>query len=398
MPRATSHCGPIRLNAASPSYCADRGAGLACAPAAHADSSVIPDTPDLPWANPTHESPLESSRRGSPPRSRSARCGSIATVRQSGRRAGRRPPGDTSSRPAGTRAASPDGQLDPGAALTDSCELLWRFAKASSKPTKCQASRTVTTTRTVKVRYRTTVPVKVTRRVKVRGAWVTKRVTVKKVVWKTRTEERTESTTTEIDPVPCYRPSVGPDVVVGSPDPAYAGYVYAIQALVHETFHLVDFTAGKPAITTTPYSSHGPSASACRTSLERRSDSGPPRTMRARWRSTTPRGPTRDGSRPRPTTGRPSAGSAGRSTSIRRHRTGRRARTGRSPIRLCGGGEPGRTGYTASLAGVAQLVEHQLPAEGGVEPPPPAVESPAAPAFVGVLALAFTTPQRLARF
>ena len=225
---------------------------LACAPAAHADSSVIPDTPDLPWANPTHESPLEllASRIASEIAQRPVR---VYCNGQTEWAAGRAPSAWGYVLPPrwypGLQAwtdSSTQAQLSP-----TPCELLWRFAKASSKPTKCQASRTVTTTRTVKVRYRTTVPVKVTRRVKVRGVWVTKRVTVKKVVWKTRTEERTESTATEIDPVPCYRPSVSPDVVVGSPDPAYAGYVHAIQALVHETFHLVDFTAGKPAITTT---------------------------------------------------------------------------------------------------------------------------------------------------
>ena len=129
------------------------------------------------------------------------------------------------------------------------CRALWRFAKASSKPTRCQASRTVTTTRKVTVRYRATVPVKLTRRVKVRGVWVKRRVTVKKVVWKTRTDNRTESTTTELDPVPCYRPSVGSDVVVQSRDPEYVSYVLAVQALAHESFHLVDLTAGKPAIT-----------------------------------------------------------------------------------------------------------------------------------------------------
>ena len=131
------------------------------------------------------------------------------------------------------------------------CEHLWRFAKASSKPTRCPASRTVTTTRKVTVRYRATVTVKVTRRVRVGGVWVKKRVTVRKVVWKTRTEDRTESTTIELDRVPCYRPSVGADVVVRSGDPAYRSYVYAIQALAHEAFHLADLTAGKPVIIAT---------------------------------------------------------------------------------------------------------------------------------------------------
>ena len=229
---------------------------LACAPAAYADSSVVPDTPDLPWANPTHESPLE-----------------LVASRIASEIAGRpvRAYCNTPSEWAALRALPDAWGTVPWPRFwtptlvtwTDSstrvhlaqiaCEHLWGFAKASTKPTKCPASRTVTSTRKVTVRYRARVPVKVTRKVKVNGVWVTKRVTVRKLVWKTRTEERTESTTTEIDPVPCYMPAVGPGVVVRSGDPAYRYYVYAVHSLAHEIFHVVDLTAGKPAIIAPAY-------------------------------------------------------------------------------------------------------------------------------------------------
>jgi hypothetical protein len=223
---------------------------LACAPAAYADTSVIPDTPDLPWTHPTHESPLEvlASRIASEITQRPVR---VYCDSQTDWDAGPVPsawgyvvpPRFWSPALTTWTVSSTQARLAPVA-----CEHLWRFAKASSKPTKCPASRTVTTTRKVTVRYRATVPVKVTRRVKVNGVWVKKRVTVKKIVWKTRLETRTETTTTEVDPVPCYKPSIGPDVVVRSGDPAYRSYVYAIQTLAHEAFHLADITAGKPAI------------------------------------------------------------------------------------------------------------------------------------------------------
>jgi hypothetical protein len=223
---------------------------LVCAPAAFADAPVIPDTPDLPWTHPTHESPLEllASTIASEIAQRPVRvyCNS-----QTEWDAGKQPSAwGYVVWPRFNPALTTWGDSSIRAHLAPIvCEHLWRFAKATSKPTRCPASRTVTMTRKVTVRYRATVSVKVTRRVKVGGVWVKKRVTVRRVVWKTRTENRTESTTTELDRVPCYRPSVGPDIVVRSGDPAYRSYVFAIQALAHEAFHLVDLTAGKPVIT-----------------------------------------------------------------------------------------------------------------------------------------------------
>lgn len=229
---------------------------FACAPAAYADSSVIPDTPDLPWAHPTHESPLElvASRIASEIAGRPVRayCNTPAewVALRALPEAWGVAPVPRSWTPTLTTWSESATRLH---IAQIACDYLWRFAKASSKPTKCPASRTVTTTRNVTVRYRATVPVKVTRRVKVNGVWVTKRVTVRKVVWRTRTEERPQTTTSEIDPVPCYRPSVGPDVVVRSGDPAYRYFVYAVHTIAHETFHLVDFTVGKPVILTPAY-------------------------------------------------------------------------------------------------------------------------------------------------
>jgi len=225
-------------------------AALACASSAYADTSVIPDTPDLPWTNPSHESPLEllASRIASEIAQRPVR---VYCDSQTEWDAGKQQLSAWGYVPWPRWSPSLVNWVDSSTQVhlaPIACEHLWRYAKATTKPTKCSASRTVTTTRKVTVRYRATVPVTVTRRVKVGGIWVKKRVTVKKVVWKTRTDVRTQTSTTELDPVPCYRPAVGQDVLVRSGDPAYRDYIGAVQALAHEAFHLVDLTAGKPAI------------------------------------------------------------------------------------------------------------------------------------------------------
>lgn len=226
-----------------------------CGSVARADTGVIPDTPDLPWAHPTHESPLEllASRIASEIAQREVRvyCNGQNDWDVLAREAnfdGARIWGYVASPrlwyPAlGTFAeSSTHTQL-----ATKACERLWQFAKATTKPTKCKASRLVTETRQVSVRYRTTVAAKVRKRVKVNGRWVTRVVTVKQLVWKTRVENRTESYTEPLGLVPCYSPAAA-GVTIASPAEgrqAYSDYVAAITTLAHESIHLYDFTSGR---------------------------------------------------------------------------------------------------------------------------------------------------------
>lgn len=228
-------------------------AALLCVPMARADSAVIPDTPDLPWTHPAHESPLEllasriaSGIAGRPVRVYCNGQGDWDALRQPAHRWGYVPPPTRWFPALGTYAdSSTHTHLAPVA-----CEHLWRFAKASSKPTKCQASRTETVVRRYWVSYRTKVTRRVVRRVKVNGVYVTRRVPMKVTITRTRPENREETTTVSAAPVPCYKPDVPAGVTWRAPDASYRLYVIAIHVLAHESFHLADFTAGKPVVTT----------------------------------------------------------------------------------------------------------------------------------------------------
>ncbi len=224
---------------------------------AHADSAVIPDTDSLPWTDPTHQSPLEvltsqvaSSLAGRPVR---VYCNGQNDW-------------DTLARNAGF-----DGTLWWGYVAqprywyptlgtyaedsthtqlaTKACERLWQFAKATTKPTRCAASLTVTETRRVKVRYRATAPAR-RRRVRVKGHWVTRIVTKKHAVWKTRVATRTTTRQEQLGPLPCYSETES-DVTLSEFPGGTRGYrelVFAIQTLAHESGHLLGFTSGKPVI------------------------------------------------------------------------------------------------------------------------------------------------------
>jgi hypothetical protein len=237
-------------------------AAATLASTASADTGVIPDTRDLPWSDPNHETPLEelasqvaSSIAGRPVR---VHCNGPtdwdALAREEGF-AGEEwwgyvdAPGFWDPAFGTWTESSTRAQLGPIA-----CERLWRFAKTTTKPTKCAASRTLLETKQVTVRYRATVRVSVRTRVRLKGKWVVRRVPAKRRVWRTRSESRGVTRTIRLEARPCTGPRE-PDVTVAPPAEgwtAYAEYVFALQTLAHESIHLFDFTSGR----TVPASTH----------------------------------------------------------------------------------------------------------------------------------------------
>lgn len=241
-----------------------RGAPLVCvllaacvavgaARSARADTSVIPDTPDLPWTDPNHQSAFEvlASRIASQIAGREARvyCNGqndwdILRAKYSFTEWwwGYVP------RPShywiATRTwveTSPAMQLAP-----IGCEKLWNFAKAAEKPTKCEASKTTTTSQTVTVRYKKRIATNVVRRAKVDGVFVKRRVNVYRMVWRTRQEQRASTTTVPLGRVPCYAPAASGTTVAAPPggDAEYSAYAFSLALLAHESIHLRDSKAG----------------------------------------------------------------------------------------------------------------------------------------------------------
>jgi hypothetical protein len=140
-------------------------------------------------------------------------------------------------------SSSPGMELSPVA-----CEHLWRYAKATGKPTKCVATKTRTATTTMTVRRREHIDLPLTKRVRVDGRLVTRTLVVRKWVWRSWKETRTATRTVRVGRVPCYRPAVAGGVRVASPAAGareYFSYVFAIETLAHESIHLLDLTAGK---------------------------------------------------------------------------------------------------------------------------------------------------------
>lgn len=223
---------------------------------ASADSQVIPDSPELPWTDPRHETPFErvasgiaTTIAGRPVR---AQCNGqrdwVDLVSSFGSDAPSvwgfvEMPAVWSPESGVWLESSTHIQLGPNA-----CEHLWRYAKAATKPTKCAAWRTVREAKRVTVRYRATVRMHVRRRVKVRGRWVVRRVAVVRPVWKSRAETRRVTRTVPLEPRPCTE-SREPNVTLAPPAggwTAYERYAFAMQTLAHESAHLYDFTAGRP--------------------------------------------------------------------------------------------------------------------------------------------------------
>jgi hypothetical protein len=230
--------------------------GAAGSSLALADGPVLPDSPDLPWADPNHQSPTEvlASQVASGLAGRSVRvyCNGQTDWNTLAASVGfdgtyiwgyvLRPRYWYPS--LGTWAESaPDTKLAPIA-----CDHLWRYGKAARKPTMCDASRAQSTSRQVTVRYRATVKSKVRKRVKVNGVYKWKTVTVVKKVWKTRVETRTDTTTVPIDPIPCYATLTDTSITRADPTDgkqSYHDYVLALQTISHESIHLYDDTEGR---------------------------------------------------------------------------------------------------------------------------------------------------------
>ena len=226
---------------------------LVLATDARADTGVIPDTPDLPWADPNHRSPLEvvSSQIASQIAGREVRvyCNGqndweILRAQESisenvwGYVLG--PYYYVVSRT--WVSSAPDTQLAPIA-----CQYLWNFAKATAKPTTCDASSTTMTSQSVTVRYKQQAAVTIVRRVKVNGVYLKRRVTVYRDVWRTRQEQRTATATVQLGRVPCYAaaaPGTTVSAAVGG-EIEFRNFVFALATLAHESIHLFDLTAGR---------------------------------------------------------------------------------------------------------------------------------------------------------
>ena len=171
----------------------------ATAPLASADRAVIPDTPNLPWSDPGHQTAFELLASGVASRI----VGRDVYVHCHGR-------GDWSSLTAAVMSPEiewgfvpsvPDvGGLfvssSPGMELSPvACEHLWRYAKAVRKPTTCVASKTRTATTTVTVRRREHIDLPVAKRVRVDGRLVTRTQVVRKWVWRSWKETRAATRT-----------------------------------------------------------------------------------------------------------------------------------------------------------------------------------------------------------
>jgi hypothetical protein len=183
---------------------------------ASADTRVIPDTPNLPWSDQRHETPLEhiasgiaTTIAGRPVR---VQCNGlndwVGLVSEFGVDARSvwgfaDMPGPWSPESGTWLESSTHVHLGPLA-----CGHLWRYAKAASKPTKCSAWR----------------------------------------IWKSRSASRRVTRSVAVEPRPCAgRRERG--LTIARPAggwTAYGLYASAMQALAHESVHLYDFTAGRP--------------------------------------------------------------------------------------------------------------------------------------------------------
>jgi hypothetical protein len=196
-------------------------AAAVASPTAFADSAPIPDSPDLPWTDPQHQSPLELLAS----RIASTISGRTVTVRCEG---------DTDWRALVARQAG-----DPGAelgfvgiaydsqgrltSLATAAELagqsiclpLETFAAATTKPTKCRSAAF------------TTVTVKVATKVRVRRKLVTRLVS-----------KRVVKLGPYGAPAPCYPPAGRVQQVGTTFWQDYDAYATAILTLAHESIHL----------------------------------------------------------------------------------------------------------------------------------------------------------------
>lgn len=208
--------------------------------AAHADSSVLPSPgAGLPWADPAHQSALES-------------FASSVAAHIAGRPVAVQCNGDNDwSIFAGQWGFDPAVELGfvPFYYSTSSraivaggdrmflgptvCLDLQLFGTAASKPTKCQGSVMRTTSTDVVERYAVVVKKKVKGRL------------TRRVVWLTRKVPRTTTTASAGPLAPCYaggnRATAPQDDSYWS---AYARYARALWTLAHESIHQQQFAPG----------------------------------------------------------------------------------------------------------------------------------------------------------
>jgi hypothetical protein len=212
--------------------------GTVASPAA-ADTGVIPQSDALPWTDPAHQSPLEQlmNRIASNIAQRPVR------IYCDGENDWARLAADNGfdasaynswviyrySESSRTFSESSDvAHIRP-----EMCRLLWRYAMATEKPTKCatvieQTKKVVTTIKVAK---------KVRTRVKVRGKWkvVTKTVRVPKKVTKQVTQE------VPGPPEPCY---TGIFIDPAAP-PEYPDIAFALMELGRDAVYLLEFQVGR---------------------------------------------------------------------------------------------------------------------------------------------------------
>jgi hypothetical protein len=210
-----------------------------------ADSVTVPPDAGLPWTDPAHRGPLEV-------------LASQIASRIAGRPVTVQCLGDTDWAALGmttelgfvpfryyasSRLIAEDASVAYLAPRT--CWYLQELAKAALKPTKCQPPTTVGETvyesqyRLVKAR------VQVTRRVRAKGKWVTKKVWVTRPVWKQVRVPKTVTREVPGEPTPCY---LG-DRLFATPMPQsywdeYQNYAQAVLTLAHESVHLALTRAG----------------------------------------------------------------------------------------------------------------------------------------------------------
>jgi hypothetical protein len=210
-------------------------------PAARADNGVIPQSDSLPWTDPNHSSDLEQlmTRISSTIANRQVRdyCnGETDWNALAGK-------GDFDPTSISGYVASPQHYWVFSRTFADSsayaqfspraCWYLWKFAMATTKPTKCATTITTPVTKTVT----TTKRVKVCKRVKVKGHWK------KRCHWETRKlkSHYVDEVESPGPPAPCY----GTDGV--TPEGGwseYDAYAFAILTLAHESIHLFDLAEG----------------------------------------------------------------------------------------------------------------------------------------------------------
>lgn len=199
---------------------------LAAAPAAMADTVVLPNDGALPWTDPAHHSPLEQLASGVATRIAdrpvTVQCDGETEWNTFAAQHGIDPAvelGYVPFRYTASRTISSGG--DVAFLAPTVCSNLQQFGLAPLKPTKCE--QPVSQTITVAQRYRATI------RVRVQGRWV------KRTVWRTR---RVRRTVTSQRLAPCYLNGRAAASEPASYWQTYAGDALAILVLAHESIHL----------------------------------------------------------------------------------------------------------------------------------------------------------------